>query len=50
MINHITKERWKPKKTIKETIRKELKINELNSNIIYDIILWRSLIHLTDPI
>jgi len=35
--NHITRGRGRPIKTIRETIRKDLEINELNPNMVYDI-------------
>jgi len=36
-------------KTIRETIRKDLEVNELDSNMIYEKTLWRNLIHGTNP-
>jgi len=30
----------RPRKTIRETIRKDLKINELYPNVVYDRTLW----------
>jgi len=41
--------RGKPRKTIRETIKKDLEVNELNPNLIYDTTLWRNLIHIADP-
>jgi len=38
-----------PRKTIREDIKKELDINELDLNMIYDKILWGTLIHIADP-
>lgn len=38
------------KKTIRETIKKKLEVNELDLNIVYDKTLWRNLIHVIDPI
>jgi len=36
-------------KTIRETIKKDLEINELDRNmVVYDRILWRNLIHVAD--
>lgn len=32
-----------------ETIKKDLKINKLDNNIVFDRTLWRSLIHVADP-
>ena len=34
----------------RETIRKDLEVNELDPNLIYDRTLWRHLIHVADPI
>jgi len=49
--NHITRGRGRPRKTIRETIRKDLEINELDQNMVYeyDRTLWRNLIHVADP-
>jgi hypothetical protein len=33
----------------RKTIRKDLEINELDPNMVYDRILWRNLIHVADP-
>jgi hypothetical protein len=41
--------RCRPTKTIRETIMKDLAINELDRDIIYVRTLWRSLIHVADP-
>jgi len=38
-----------PRKTIRETIRKDLEVNELDPNLVYDRILWRNLVHVADP-
>jgi hypothetical protein len=43
--NQTTRERGRPRKTIK----KDLEINELFRNIVYDRTLWRRLIHVADP-
>ena len=32
-----------------ETIMKDLEINELDPNMVYDRTLWRNLIHVADP-
>jgi len=32
-----------------ETIRKDLEINELDPNMVYDRTLWHNLIHVADP-
>jgi hypothetical protein len=34
----------------RETIRKDLEVNELNPNLVYDRTLGRHLIHVADPI
>jgi hypothetical protein len=44
-----TRGRGRPRKTIRETIRKDLKINELDKNMVYDRTLWRNLIHIANP-
>jgi len=41
--------RGRPRKTIRETIRKDLEVNELDTNLVYDRTLWRNLIHVADP-
>jgi hypothetical protein len=41
--------RERPRKTIRETIWKDLEVNELDPNMVYDRTLWRNLIHVTDP-
>jgi len=38
------------KETIRETIRKDLEINELEKDMVFDRTLWRHLIHVADPI
>jgi len=38
------------KETIRETIRKDLEINELEKDMVFDRTLWRRLIHVADPI
>jgi len=47
--SRVKRGRGKPKKTIRETIRKNLEVNELDPNLIYDRTLWRNLIHVADP-
>jgi len=47
--SQITRGRGRLRKTIRETIKKGLYINELDPNMVYDITLWRNLIHLADP-
>ena len=41
--------RGRPKKTIREVIKKDLKINGLDRSMVLDRILWRKLIHVADP-
>jgi len=38
MDSHITRGRGRPRKTIRETIKKDLKINELDRNVVYGVI------------
>jgi len=40
-----TRGRGRPRKNIKEVIKKDLNINELDKNMPYDITLWCKLIH-----
>jgi len=47
--SQIARGRGRPRKTIRETIKKDLEVNELDPNLVYDRTLWRNLIHLTDP-
>jgi len=47
--SHVKTGRGRPKKTIRETIRKDLEANELDPNLVYDKTLWRNLIHVADP-
>jgi hypothetical protein len=42
--------RGRRRKAIRETIRNDLKVNELDPNMVYDRTLWRNLIHVADPI
>jgi hypothetical protein len=46
--SQITRGRERPRKTIRETIRKDLEINKLDPNIVYNRTLWRNLIHVAD--
>jgi hypothetical protein len=47
--SQITTARGKPGKSIRETIKKDLEINELDRNmVVYDRILWHNLIHVAD--
>ncbi|KAH1204730.1 Retrovirus-related Pol polyprotein from type-1 retrotransposable element R2 [Glycine max] len=41
--------RGKPKKTIREVIKKDLELNDLDRSMVLDRILWRKLIHVADP-
>ncbi|KAH1222459.1 Craniofacial development protein 2 [Glycine max] len=41
--------RGRPKKTIREVIKKNLKINGLDRSMVLDRTLWRKLIHVADP-
>jgi len=34
--SHVKRGKGRPKKTIRETIRKDLEVNELDSNLVYD--------------
>ena len=47
--SHVKRGRGRPRKTIRETIRKDLEVNELDPNLFYDRTLWRNLIHVADP-
>jgi len=47
--SHVKRGNGRPRKTIRETIRKDLEVNELNLNLVYDRTLWRNLIHVPDP-
>jgi hypothetical protein len=41
--------RGRLRKTIRETIRKDLEVNELDPNMFYNRTLWRNLIYVADP-
>ncbi|KAH1202990.1 RNA-directed DNA polymerase from mobile element jockey [Glycine max] len=41
--------RGRPKKTIREVIKKDLELNDLDRSIVLDRTLWRKLIHVADP-
>ena len=47
--SHVKRGRGRPKKTIRETIRKDLEVNELDSNLVFDRTLRRNLIRVADP-
>jgi hypothetical protein len=34
---------------LRETIKNDLEVNDLDRNMVYDRTLWRSLIHVADP-
>jgi len=44
-----TRGRGRPRKTIRETINKDLEINELDPTLVHDKSLWRNFIHVPDP-
>lgn len=46
--SQVTRGSGKLRKTIREAIRKNLEINELEKDIVFDKRLWRHLIHVTD--
>jgi len=46
--SHVKRGRGRPRKTIRETIRNDLEVNELDPNLVYDRTLWRNLIHVAD--
>jgi hypothetical protein len=46
--SQVKKGRGRPRKTIRETIRKDLEVNELDSNMVYDRTLWCNLIYVAD--
>ena len=41
----VTRCKGRPRKTISETVKRDLHVNGLNINMIYDRALWRRLIH-----
>jgi len=43
--SQVKRGRGRPKKTI----RKDLEVNELDPNMVFDRTLWRHLIHVADP-
>jgi len=44
-----SRDRGRPIKTVRDTIKKYLEINELDRNMVYDITLWCTLIHEINP-
>jgi len=47
-VSQIRRGSGRPRKTIRETIRKDLEVNELDPNMVSDRTLWRNLIHVAD--
>jgi hypothetical protein len=47
--SQVKRGRGRPKKIIRKTIRKDLEVNELDPNMVFDRTLWRHLIHVADP-
>jgi len=47
--SQIKRDRGRPRKTIRETITKNLEVNEFDPIRIYDRTLWCNLIHVADP-
>jgi len=47
--SQITRGRGRPRKTIRESIKKDLEINDLERNMVYDRTLWHNLILVADP-
>jgi len=47
--SQIDRGRGRRRKTIRETIEKDLEINSLDSNIVFDGTLWLRLIHVANP-
>jgi len=47
--SHVRRGRGRPRITIRETIRKDLEVNELDPNLVYVRTLRCYLIHLADP-
>ena len=45
----IPRGRGRPRKTISETIKKDLNVNGLNVNMIFDRIIWCHLIYVANP-
>jgi len=39
----------RPRKTVRETIKKDLEINELEKDMVFDRTPWHRLIHVADP-
>ena len=47
--SQVKRGRGRTRKTIRETIRMDLEVNELDPNLVYDRTLWRHWIHVADP-
>jgi hypothetical protein len=47
--SQVRRGRGRPKKNIRETIRKDLEVNELDPNMVFDRTLRNRLIHIADP-
>jgi len=47
--SQIIRGQGRPRKTLRETLKKDLEINELDRNMVYDRTLWCRLIHVADP-
>jgi len=47
--SHVKRGRGRPRKTIRETIRNDLDVNELDPNLVYNRTLRRNLIYVADP-
>jgi len=47
--SQIIRGRRRPRKTIREVIKKDLAINELDRYMVYDRTLWCRLIHVAGP-
>ena len=47
--SQVKRGKGRPRKTIRKVIRKDLEVNELDPNLVYDRTLWRNLIHVADP-
>ncbi|KAH1251469.1 hypothetical protein GmHk_05G014337 [Glycine max] len=43
------RDRERPKKTIREVLKKDLELNDLDRSMVLDRTLWRKLIHVADP-
>ena len=48
-VRPIIRGRKRPRKTIGETLKRDLDVNNLNVNMIYDRTLWRRLHLVADP-